>query len=77
MSLMRQRTIADSTDRRDRRGLLSGSVLRLWSNCHGQWDATAGEHEQIRSYLAVWGEEPATEEIFAVLQSRRELMRHL
>ena len=41
--------------------LLSGSVLKLWSNCHGQWDATAIERQQIRTYLAVWGEEPATE----------------
>jgi hypothetical protein len=32
--------------------LLSGSVLLLSSECHGQWIATKSQREQIRSYLA-------------------------
>jgi hypothetical protein len=32
--------------------LLSGSVLLLSSECHGQWIATKTQREQIRAHLA-------------------------
>jgi hypothetical protein len=39
--------IADTAE-----ALLSGGVLPLSSECHGQWIATKAQREQIRAHLA-------------------------
>jgi hypothetical protein len=38
--------------------LLSGGVLLLSSECHGQWIATKTQREQIRAYVASLSENP-------------------
>jgi hypothetical protein len=49
--------------------LLSRSVLKFNCNCQTEWNATEGERQQIREYLAVLG--PAASETDSVALSKR------